>query len=69
MGKGSYENLVGLSTYDGTLETVECSRVNTCCMLDRISPQDCRDTLAKHAIGKLVRSAKNEQLVWLTGIK
>ena len=67
---GAFENPVGHSMYDGPMETVEYIWVNIWCILDWISSQNCRNTLPLHKIDQLVmKSTKNETLLWLEGIK
>ena len=63
------ENPVGLSIYDVPIETVEYIWVNIWCIIDWISSQNCRNTFPLHAVDQLVRSAKNETLLWLAGMK
>ena len=68
-GFGARGNPVGLSIHDGPMEIVEHIWVNIWCILDRVSSQNCRNTLPLHTVGQLVRSAKNETLLWLAGLK
>ena len=63
------ENPVGLSMYDGPMETVEHIWANIWSMLDWILSQNRRNTLSLHTVDQLVKSAKNETLLWLAGIK
>ena len=68
-GGGACENPVGLSMYDGPMETAEYIWVNIWCMLDWILSQNCKNTLCFHTVDQLVRNPENEMLLWLVGIK
>ena len=61
------ENSVGLSLYGDPIETVEYIWVNIRCMFDWILSQNYRNKLPLNTVDQLVRSAKNETLLWMDG--